>query len=81
VLLTTLTGKYLQNTHSLNLSHIASVLLVQVLHGVQCNLFYLNVSSNVQITKQAVSVSCSESLPLVTAITYIFVMVFGLGLS
>lgn len=61
--------------------HIASVLLVHVLHGVQCNLFCLNVSSNVHITKHAGSVSCSECLPLVTTITFINIMVFGLGLG
>jgi hypothetical protein len=35
-------------------SNVESVLRVQVLHGVKCNLQYLNGSSNVQITKQAV---------------------------
>jgi len=50
---TTLTGNTLQNTHSTNRTHIASVLLVQVLHGVQCNLWLLSGSSNVQITKHA----------------------------
>ena len=37
--------------------------------------------NNVQITKQAGSMSCSECLPLVTAITFINIMVFGPGLG
>jgi hypothetical protein len=53
---TTLTGNRPQNTYNLNLTHMSTVLRVQVLHGVQCNLRYLNGSSNVQITKHAFSV-------------------------
>ena len=68
---TTLTGNPLQNTHSYNRTLIVSVLRVQVLHAVQCNLRSLNGSSNVQITKHAGSVSCPECLPLVTVITFI----------
>ena len=68
---TTLTGNPPHNTHSLNRMNIASVLRVQVLHGVQCTLRCLNGSTNVQITKHAGSVSCSECLPLVTTITFI----------
>ena len=40
-----------------------------------------NGSSNVQIMKQAGSVSCLECLPLLTAITFINIMVFDLGLG
>jgi hypothetical protein len=57
------------------------MLVVQVLHGVQCGLRCLNVSRNVQITKHAGSVSCSECLPLVTAITVINIILFVLGLG
>jgi hypothetical protein len=39
----------------------------------------LNGSSNVQITKHAGSVSCSECFMLVTATTFSNIMVFGLG--
>ena len=60
--------------------HIASVLRFQVLHGVQCTLRCLNGSSNVQILKHAGSVSCSECLPLVTTITFINIIVFGIEL-
>jgi len=63
-----------QNTHISNRTHIASVLRVQVLHGVQCNLRCLNGSSNVQIRKHAVSVSCSECLPLATAVKFIIIL-------
>jgi hypothetical protein len=63
-----------------NRTHTASVLRVQVLHGVQCTLRCLNGSSNVQIAKHAGSVSCSECLPLVTAVIFINIMEFGLGL-
>ena len=66
------------STHSPNRTHIRAVLRVQ--YSVQCTLQCLNCSSNVQITKHASSVSCSECL-LVTAITFIDIMVFGLGLG
>ena len=59
---------------------MASVLRVQVLHAVQRNLQCLNSSSNVHITKHAGSISCSECVPLVTAIAIINIMVFGLGM-
>ena len=55
----------------------ACMLRIQVLHAVQCNLRKLKGSSNVQITKHAGSVSCSECLPLVTDITFINIMVLG----
>ena len=60
--------------------HIAFVLRVQVLHGVQCRRC-LKCSSNVEIMKHAGSVQCSECLPLVTAITFTNILVFGLGLD
>ena len=60
---------------------MASELRNKVLPGVKCNLRCLNGSSNVQITKHARLVSCSECLPLVTAINFIEIMVFGLGLG
>jgi len=72
---TSLTGNTSQNTHSKNRTHIASVLQ-------QCNLRCLNGSSNVQITKHAGSVSCSECLPLVTDIIFthnMFSSWFGLN--
>jgi len=78
-MVTSLPGNPMQNTHSLNCTHIASALRVRLLHTVQCKLRCNNGSSNVQITKQADSVSCSECLSLVTAITFINIMVFGLG--
>ena len=59
----------------------ASVLRVQVLHGVQCNLRCIYCSSKVQITKQTSSVSCLERLSMVTTITFINIIVFGLGLG
>jgi hypothetical protein len=59
---------------------MASVLRVQVLHGVQYNLRCRSGSSNVQITKQAGSMSCSECLPMVTTLTFIDIMMFGLGM-
>ena len=66
---TTLTGNPPQNTLSINRTHIEFVLRGHVLHGVQCNLRSINNSGNVQIMKHAVSVSCSESLPLVRDLT------------
>ena len=66
---TTLTGNPPQNTLSINRTHIEFVLRVQVLHGVQWNLRSINISRNVQFMKHAVSVSCSESLPLFRDIT------------
>jgi len=68
---TTLTGNPSQVTHSKTRTHIESVLRVQVLHGAQYSLRCLSGWSNVQITEQAGSVSCSEYLPLVTAINFI----------
>ena len=81
VVVTTLTGNPPHNTHGYNSTHSASVLRVKVLHAVQCNLRCLDGSSNVQITKHAVSVSCSECLSLVTAITFIKITVLVLGLG
>ena len=57
------------------------MLRAQTLHAVQCSLRCLNGSSALQITKHAGSVSCSECLTLVTAITFIDIMVFGLRLD
>jgi len=78
---TSLPGNPMQNTHRLNCTHIASALRVQVLHTVQCKLRCNNGSSNVQITKQASSLFCSECLPLVTDITFSNNMLFGLRLG
>ena len=49
------------------------------LSTVQLGMF--NGSSNVQVTKHAGSVSCSECLLMVTDIIFINIMVFGLGLG
>ena len=73
------TGKPRQNSHRYKRTHIASAFRVEVLHAVQCNWRCLNGSSNVQITKGAGSVSCSECLPLVTDITFTNVMVLILA--
>jgi hypothetical protein len=49
-LVTTLTENPPDNTDSSDRTHIASVLRVLLLLGVQCSLRCLNLSSNVQIT-------------------------------
>jgi len=68
---TTMTGKPLQNSQSYNRTRIAPELLVRIFHGIECSLRCLNGSSAVQIMKHACSVLCSECFPLVTAINYI----------
>jgi hypothetical protein len=75
---TTIKGNSPQNTYIQNRTHIPFLLCVQVLHAVQRNLRGLNGSSYVQITKYVVSLSCSECLPLVTAIILIAIMVLVL---
>ena len=62
-------GDEIDRISSTEYSHIrtkvSSVIFIQLLNAVQCNLLCLNGSSNVQITNRADSVSGSEHLPLV----------------
>jgi len=75
---TTLTGITVLNVHSWYRTYIVSLLCVHELHGVQCNMGCLNWSNIIQIMKHDVSVSRWECSPLVTAINFINIMVFGL---
>jgi len=77
---TTLTGITVLKAHSWYRTYSVSLLCVQVLHGVQCNMRCLNWSNIIQIMKHDVSVSRWECSPLVTAINFINIMVFVLVL-